>query len=254
MDIDFGRTADDYARHRAGFPAELFRRLGALGIGVPRQRVLDLGTGTGTLGRGFAHAGCTVTGLDRSDSLLRQAVRLDRQAGVGTRYVAATAEAPPFGDRTFDVVSAGQCWHWFDRPRVAAEARRLLVPGGALVIAHFDWLPLPGTVVEATEALILEVNPTWRGARGAGLYPAWLTDVRVGGFMAVETFSFDVDALYSHEGWRGRVRASAGIAASLPAEAVARFDDRLASLLGDRFPSDPLAIPHRVFAVVSRAP
>lgn len=254
MEIDFGRTADDYARHRAGFPAELFRRLGALGVGMPGQRVLDLGTGTGTLGRGFAQAGCLVTGLDRSESLLRQAIRLDGHASIHTRYIAATAEAPAFRDRSFDVVSAGQCWHWFDRPRAASEARRLLASGGTLVIAHFDWLPLPGTVVEATETLILEVNPAWRGARGTGLYPAWLADVRQAGFTFVETFSFDVDTIYSHEAWRGRVRASAGIAASLPAEEVARFDDRLGQLLSERFPSDPLAVPHRVFAVVSRAP
>ena len=41
----------------------------------------------------------------------------------------------------------------------ALEARRLLAPSGRLVIAHFDWLPLPGNVVEATEALIKAHNP-----------------------------------------------------------------------------------------------
>ena len=52
--IDFGKTADDYGRYRAGFPDQLYRRLEKLGVGIERQRVLDLGTGTGYLGRGFA--------------------------------------------------------------------------------------------------------------------------------------------------------------------------------------------------------
>ena len=41
--IDFGKTADDYGRYRAGFPDQLYRRLEKLGVGLQRQRVLDLG-------------------------------------------------------------------------------------------------------------------------------------------------------------------------------------------------------------------
>ena len=57
MGVDFGKTADDYAAHRAGFPRALFDRLAAMGIGRSGQRLLDLGTGTGTLARGFAGGG-----------------------------------------------------------------------------------------------------------------------------------------------------------------------------------------------------
>ena len=54
MQIDFGKTAQDYGRYRAGFPSALFDRLATFDIGTTGQRVLDLGTGTGTLARGFA--------------------------------------------------------------------------------------------------------------------------------------------------------------------------------------------------------
>ena len=82
MQIDFGKTAQDYGRYRAGFPPTLFERLVNFGIGSTGQRVLDLGTGTGTLARGFALRGCQVTGLDPSTSLTEEAKRLDREAGV----------------------------------------------------------------------------------------------------------------------------------------------------------------------------
>jgi SAM-dependent methyltransferase len=137
-----------------------------------------------------------------------------------------------------DVVSAGQCWHWFDRPAAAVEARRVLRPGGAIVICHFDWLPIPGNVVEATEALILEHNARWPAADGSGMYPQWALDVAVAGFRAVETFSYDEDVVYSHLSWRGRIRASAGVAASLSSEAVKRFEAEHAAMLEERFPSD----------------
>src|SRR3990172_8874953 len=51
---DFGKAAEDYARYRKGFPDSFFKRLLQDGIGMPGQSILDLGTGTGSLARGFA--------------------------------------------------------------------------------------------------------------------------------------------------------------------------------------------------------
>ncbi|MFI5395821.1 MAG: class I SAM-dependent methyltransferase [Candidatus Binatia bacterium] len=254
MHIDFGKVAEDYGRYRAGFPDVFFDRLSRFGVGVPGQRVLDLGTGTGTLARGFALRGCNVTGLDPSPALLQEASRLDCAAGVAVGHVTATAERTGLPDASFDVVSAGQCWHWFERPKAAQEVRRLLVPRGWLVIAHFDWLPLPGNVVEVTEHLIEQHNPGWSLGGGVGMYPAWLQDVALAGFEEIESFSFDVPVRYTHEAWRGRIRASAGVAASLPPEDVARFDAELQTLLTQRFPDEPLQIPHRIFSVICRNP
>ena len=254
MQIDFGKTAQDYSRYRAGFPSALFDRLATFDIGTTGQRVLDLGTGTGTLARGFALRGCNVTGLDPSIPLVEEAQRLDREAGVTIKYVTAKAEQTGLPAASFEVVTAGQCWHWFDRSKAAQEVRRVLVSQGWLVIAHFDWIPLPGNVVEATEKLIEQHNPEWKMSGGRGMYSRWLSDVAIAGFQEIETFSFDLFVPYTHEAWRGRIRASAGVAASLSLERVARFDTDLQTLLLERFPSDPLAVHHRVFAVVCRSP
>ena len=252
---DFGQTSADYARYRAGFPQELFDRLATgFGIGQPGQRCLDLGTGTGTVARQLARRGCTVTAIDISEAQVAQARLLDAEAGVTVDYHLAPAEATGLPPASFDIVTAGQCWHWFDAERACAEVRRVLVPGGILVICSFDWLPLPGTVVEATEHVIAAHNPAWELAGGPGLHPRFAWDVAVGGFTGIETFSFDVDVPYSHEAWRGRIRASAGVGASLAPDAVARFDADHAAMLRARFPQDPLAAPHRVWALVCRAP
>ena len=251
---DFGRTASDYGRHRAGFPGEFFERLQTLAILRAGMRALDLGTGTGTIARGLALRGCAVTGLDRSAPLMEQAAELDRSAGVVVKYVNAAAEESGLPAAEFDLVTAGQCWHWFDRPRAAAEARRVLQPGGRLVIAHFDWIPLPGNLAEATEKLIEKHNPKWKFGGGKGIYPDWPRDMAVANFRNIETFSFDLDAIYTHEAWRGRIRASAGVGASLAPEAVAAFDDELRALLAERWPADPMRVMHRVFAAIGVAP
>ncbi|MEQ9240360.1 class I SAM-dependent methyltransferase [Roseovarius indicus] len=245
--VAFGRTATDYATHRAGFPQAFFDLAATRGFATAPAHALDIGTGTGTLARGLARIGLEVTGLDPSEELMAQATRLDAEEGVKVTYIKGAAESLPVGNAQFDLVTAGQCWHWFDRPRAAAEAARVLRPGGRCLIAHFDWLPLPGNVVAATEALILAYNPAWAGAHGTGLYPDWLTDLATAGFTDIETASFDIFQPYSHDAWRGRIRASAGVAASLPEAEVAAFDSDLADLLDKDFPEAPLQVPHRVW-------
>lgn len=259
MKIDFGRTSEDYARHRQGFPESFFDRVARLGVGLPGQAALDLGTGTGTLALGLARRGCAVTALDIAEPQLREAERRAREEELSARFLQAPAEQTGLPDRSFDVVVAGQCWHWFDRPAAIAEVRRLLRPGGRVLIAHLDWIPLRGNLVEMMEDLVERYNPAQprpqtRFGQGVGIYAPWVRDVQEAGFTDIETFSYDLELRYTHEAWRGRVRASQGVGASLPPEAVARFDEEHARLLAERFPEDPLAVPHRIWAVVGAAP
>jgi hypothetical protein len=137
------------------------------------------------------------------------------------------------------------------RSRWSAPA---LEPGGRLVICHFDWLPRPGNVVARTEALIQAHNPAWALGGGDGLYPAWFADAQEAGFFDLESLTFDLPVAYDHAAWRGRIRASAGVAASLPPQRVAAFDRALAALLAEHFPKEPLQVPHRLFALLATAP
>lgn len=254
MDIDFGKTADDYATHRAGFPDSFFDRLLADGLVIDGKQLADLGTGTGTLARGFARRGADVIGIDPSTRMLESARRLAQADAAPVRFQEGTAEATGLAGESVDLVTAGQCWHWFDRPAAAAEIARILRPRGTLLIAHFDWIPLPGNLVAATESLIEKHNSTWRAGGGRGLYSPWLSDLGTAGYGNIRSWSYDAWPSYSHAAWRGRVRASAGIAASLAPEAVAAFDAEHAAMLAGDFPDDPLAVHHRVFCVLATRP
>jgi SAM-dependent methyltransferase len=284
--VDFGATAADYARHRAGFPDPFFERLVALGIGLPGQRLVDLATGTGTLARGFARRGCRVVGVDRAPAILAEARRLARADGVahaGTHpsarpsthpsarpsthaavhaapdgapgaaaFVVARAEQVPLRAGCADVVTAGTSWHWFDRPAAMQEVARLLVDAGVLVIANLHWLPLPGNVPGRTEALILEHNPAWQLAGQSGAYPEWARELAAAGFRDVESSLEEVTIGYTQEAWRGRARACSGVGAMLPPEAVARFDADLARLLAERYGTSHLEVPHTLFCIIAR--
>jgi SAM-dependent methyltransferase len=186
--------------------------------------------------------------------LLDQAREIDRREGLRIEYRVGRAEETLLPDAFADVVSAGQCWHWFDRPRAVEEISRVLRPSGSLAIAHFDWIPLSDNVVRATEELIERHNPDWKFGWGFGVHPGWLRDLGEAGYRGLETFSYDVDVSYTPEAWRGRIRASAGVGGSLSPPQIRKFDDALDHLLTTRYPGDILSIPHRVFAVVALAP
>jgi len=251
MATNFGAAAEDFARFRAGFPDSLFDRLAALGIGASGETIVDVGTGTGTLARGFALRGAKVIGIDPDGRLLAQARRLDVAASVTVEYKIGSAEAIPLPDGVADVVSAGQCWHWFDGQKAAMEFSRITKPHASVVVAYFSWLALTRNVVEATERLIKKHNRNWKFGGGIGVDFRSLPHLQAAGFSRIETFSYDLDVPYTPEGWRGRIRASAGVGASLAPAEVEAFDAELARILEESFPGDLLKIPHRVFTIVA---
>ena len=100
---------------------------------VPGSVILDAGCGEGRNAVPLARAGYRVVGLDRSRRLLRAAPRHAR-----LRLVCGSYERMPFRDSTFDAVlllgtALGYSAEAADR-RALGEARRVLAPGGRLVI------------------------------------------------------------------------------------------------------------------------
>jgi SAM-dependent methyltransferase len=249
---DFGKTADDYARHRAGYPDWLFERLMRRGLVRPALRALDLATGTGYLARGLAQRGLGVTGIDIAPDMMTAAKALDAAQGLSIDYIVGQAEATGLPAENFDLVTAACCWHWFDRPKASAEALRLLKPGGWLLICAQNWFPLGDNVVARTEAIVQQHNPKWPFGGLDGMTPVAVRDLRAAGFQSIESFSVDFEIPYTHEGWRGRMRASAGVSGSLAPEQVKAFDEELAGMMAREFPQQPLPVTHCLYAAFGR--
>jgi len=249
--VDFGKTAHDYASHRAGFPDSFFQKLDEQRLYSGKPRVLDIGTGTGTVARGFALRGCDVTGLDPSESLMSEARVLDQKAGVSIQYVIGEAEKTGLPDHSFDIVTAGQCFHWFDKEKVRQELKRLLRPQGLFVVAYFDWIDRPGNPVDEMHKLQKKYNPGWHGIPWPlGFYPQKPGELTFEGFSSKGSFLYEENIPYTHIAWRGRMRAYAGIGGSLPKPVVEQFDAEFAEVLRDKFKEDIMLVPHKVWAEV----
>ena len=114
-------------------PPELERRRRLLlGELLPGDRVLDLGCGAGDFTGLAAEAGAEAIGVDVAQSALRRAS--SRHPGLDFRLAPIDGRLP-LGDNAFDLVWASEVIeHVADTAQWLSEVRRVLVPGGRLML------------------------------------------------------------------------------------------------------------------------
>lgn len=140
----YDASAPTFELHRELPPAvaESVRAAVLAGAGSHRPRLLDLGAGTGRIGRAFVAAGDDYVGVDLSLGMLREFARQARQEKNMPALVQADGRWLPFRDAAFDavlliqVVGAAPSWR-----ELVNEARRVLGPSGALIIGHAVFPP-----------------------------------------------------------------------------------------------------------------
>jgi SAM-dependent methyltransferase len=142
--------------------AQAVRELVREAAGVAHPRVLDLGAGTGRIGWPFVAAGDDYVGVDLSFGMLRAFIdRCDRMP----RLVQADGHRLPFVV-AFDAVMLIQVFGGLsDWRQFAAEVRRVLRPGGAVVIGR---TAAPEDGVDARMKRQLDVILDESGARRRG--------------------------------------------------------------------------------------
>jgi ubiquinone/menaquinone biosynthesis C-methylase UbiE len=157
--------------------------------GRTAPRVLELGCGTGNLTRALLRHGATVTGVDQSAEML--AVAREKLAGAAElREMAAVEIGDRFGPGAFDAVAASLVLSEMspdERAYVLRAARRVLRPGGRLVVAD-EVLP------EGRLARVLHALRRWPLAvvtwlltqSGTSAVPALGALVRAAGFRVLE--------------------------------------------------------------------
>ncbi len=112
--------------------------------------ILDLGCGTGDMLRRFSMAGGRrVVGIDASAGMLQVAADLCGDYA-NIELVAGSAEALPFQEGEFDLVTSCIAFHHFPDPGgTLREIRRVLGPGGRLCVCDLDGEGLAGRLMLA---------------------------------------------------------------------------------------------------------
>lgn len=130
--MPFSAKADAYAKGRPGYPDAALSFLKQKGIGSG-ARIADIGAGTGLFSKALLTTGAEVFAVEPDD-----AMRAKAAAALSVfplfHEIAGSAEQIPLPDGSMNFVSAAQAFHWFDKDSFKRECRRILMPGGKIVL------------------------------------------------------------------------------------------------------------------------
>ena len=249
-EFDFGLTSDKYAKYRDIYPRSMYEKLISFGIGKKGQRILDLGSGTAILPVKMYHTGAEFTATDISENQIAYGRKNASDRGMeNIDFRVCSAEDTGFDDNSFDVVTAMQCFQYFDKEKATAEIRRVLKPDGRFCKIFMDWLPYQDSVIYELEQLVLKYNPSWNGC-GFGEfrynYPDWAENK-----FEIETIhSYNATLTFTKEAWLERVKTCRGVGASLPQKKVAEFENEYRELLTKY--EEPLRLKHQIHIEIYR--
>jgi ubiquinone/menaquinone biosynthesis C-methylase UbiE len=145
----FGAHAAAYATSPVHAKGASLGRLVELVAPQRDWQALDIATGAGHTAAAFAPHVAHVIASDITAEMLEEARKLAEAKGLANMETAtADAEALPFADARFDLVTCRIAAHHFpDVPRFVAEVKRVLKPGGTFALVDNigpDALSTPG--------------------------------------------------------------------------------------------------------------
>ena len=151
----FSGISAAYAAFRPRYPDELFDFLA--GQAPARAAAWDAGTGSGQAAVGLARHFTSVLATDASETQLAHATPHPR-----VTYRHALAEVSGLADPSVDLVTAAQAFHWFDRSKFWAEARRVLRPRGVIAVWTYDLIEIAPQIDALIHRFYREtVGPFW---------------------------------------------------------------------------------------------
>lgn len=123
----FSRVASAYARHRPHYSADWFAHLASLC--QDHDCAWDCATGSGQAALGLVTHFRQVIASDASAQQVAQAAAHSR-----IDYRVFPAECTTLGDRSIDLITVAQAYHWFNPDRFFSEVRRVARPGAVIAL------------------------------------------------------------------------------------------------------------------------
>ena len=247
-EFDWGRVSSEYAKFRDIYPKEFYEKIIKRELCIDGQCILDVGTGTGVIPRNMYRYGAKWIGTDISENQIKQAQLLSKDMDI--KYFAVPTEKLSFSDSTFDVITACQCFWYFDHNVTSELFYRFLKPNGSLLVLYMAWLPFEDKIASKSEELVLKYNPDWSGGgfeKFRYSYPDWAE-----GRFAIETIhSYDTTLEFSRSAWLGRVRSCRGVGARLSEDRLKEFEAKYGETL--KKCKEPLCLKHQIHIEIYRS-
>lgn len=222
----FSDRAEDYARHRPGYPREILGFLEDKSALFSDSVVADVGSGTGNLGALFLERGNKVLAIEPNDEMRRAA---ERRFSGHPRFesVAGSAEATTLPDESVDLVVVANSLHWVDRSAVRVEFSRILKPEGHVAVVWSIAKKTGTPFLEAYNRLVSRYR-TDDGAGGNSKDVYEMTEALFGdsdGKQDYEVGRFEYSQRLDSEGLKGLVLSSSSMPAETELDSVEMLRD-----------------------------
>ena len=134
MTQQFTGKASAYTKGRSDYPEALFDDLYHKYGFAPDSVIADIGSGTGKFCQPLLMRGSIVYAVEPNEDMLHAAPSFLRSAS-NYHPVKASAESTTLPDASIDHITCAAAFHWLDAKAFHAECRRILKPGGLVVMA-----------------------------------------------------------------------------------------------------------------------
>jgi len=167
----FDQVADLYKTSRPGYPDALIDDVIAYADLRPRDRILEIGCGTGQATEGFARKGYAIVATEPGADMLHGAREHLRDFD-NVDYLQTTFEALPESATGFRLIVAAQSFHWVAPEVRFVKAAKVLVQGGTLAVFGHVPVRLPDRLREKFRAIYMERVGRWAPPPEAWYLPA----------------------------------------------------------------------------------
>jgi ubiquinone/menaquinone biosynthesis C-methylase UbiE len=135
----YSSKIEDYAKYRPDFPVEIIEFLYSNDIINNNSVITDIGSGTGRFTRLLLEKGNRVYGVEQNDEMRAKAEVLLSQFS-NFISIAGSAEKTGLEDKSFDLITVAQAFHWFNKEKCILEFKRIIKENGKVFIVWDDFV------------------------------------------------------------------------------------------------------------------
>lgn len=201
----FTNRVETYVLHRPSYPKEAIDFLyDTIGL-HPSSEIADIGAGTGIFSKLLLARGSHVTAIEPNDAM-REAAERALLTEAYFRTLPGSAEQTGLQERSIDFITCAQAFHWFDRSAAQSEFRRILKPGGKVILIWNSRLTYGTPFLEQYDKLLYTYGTDYEQMTHKNIAETALALFFKEGGM--QTARFTNRQTFDFEGLRGRLLSS----------------------------------------------